>query len=117
MHGAHHELARAFGALVDLQPITWTDGGLLCAPWIDPQRAARAHAHCPFPTSPTTAAPQIPDSPARLVAGWYRRTDLHAPAPHGWRELVQVAGEGFGPHDHPTTEIYTRSLVGSVRCV
>lgn len=105
MHGAHHELARAFGALIDLQPITWTDGGLLCAPWIDPERAARAHAHCPFPTSPTTAAPQIPDSPARLVAGWYRRTDLHAPAPHRWRELVQVAGEGFGPHDHPTTEL------------
>lgn len=38
-----------------------------------------------------------------MVAGWYRRTEHHAAAPPGVRELVQPAGDGFGPHDHPTT--------------
>lgn len=46
-----------------------------------------------------------PDSQAALVAGWYRRSEHHAPAPAGLRELLQTAGEGFGPQDHPTTEM------------
>jgi len=110
VHGAHDELARAFGALIDLQPIVWADGGLLCAPWLSPEAAVRAIRRCPFPTSPAAAPHQIPDSPARLVAGWYRRSDHHAPAPPAVRELVQVAGEGFGPHDHPTTALCLRAI-------
>lgn len=110
MHGAQRDLARAFGALIDLQPIVWSEDGLVCAPWLSPAAAANALVRCPFPTSPRPAPSEIPDTPARLIAGWYRRTDVHAPAPPGVRELVQVAGEGFGPHDHPTTELCLRAI-------
>jgi ribosomal protein L11 methylase PrmA len=110
VHGAHENLARGFGALIDLQPIAWCEAGLLCAPWISPDQAAAALARCRFSTSPAPAPAQIPETPARLVAGWYRRSDLHARAPAGVRELVQVAGEGFGPHDHPTTELCLRAI-------
>lgn len=103
MHGAYRQIAAVFGTLVDLQPIAWIDDGLLCAPRIAPDTAAAALARCPLPTSGAHVSVRIPDSPSRLVAGWYRRTPLHAPAPPGVRELVQVTGEGFGPHDHPTT--------------
>ena len=47
--------------------------------------------------------PGWPDPPAAMLAGWYRRSPAHAPAPAGVRELVQAPGEGFGPGDHPTT--------------
>jgi ribosomal protein L11 methyltransferase len=45
-----------------------------------------------------------------MVAGWYRRSPAHAPAPAGVRELVQAAGEGFGPADHPTTTMCLEQL-------
>ena len=91
-----------FGALIPLQPVEWTDGGLLCAPTWEPHQKF-ALATCPLPTSPVPAAMAWPETPCALVAGWYRRTDDHAPAPPGLRELFQASGTAFGPGDHPTT--------------
>lgn len=105
-------MEQVFGALIDLQPLHWIDAGLVCAPWIAPHLASAALAACPLPLIPTAVPPVVPDSPARLVAGWYRRTDLHAPAPASVRELVQVAGEGFGPADHPTTAMCLAAIDG-----
>ena len=100
----HASIARVFGALVPLQPVAWTDDGLICAPRLAPEAAAVAVAACPLPTVPAhVASGRFPDSPAAMVSGWYRRSDAHAPAPPGVRELVQVAGEGFGPGGHATT--------------
>lgn len=96
-------LERAFGALCPLQPVEWSAGGLVCAPRAAPEAAAPALAACPLPTRRLTQVPGWPDPPAALVAGWYRRSPAHAPAPAGIGELVQAPGEGFGPGDHPTT--------------
>ncbi len=71
---------------------------------------AAARRMCPFPTEPVHHPFTWPDSPSAFVAGWYRRSDRHAPAPAGVRELVQVAGEGFGPADHPTTALCLAAL-------
>jgi ribosomal protein L11 methyltransferase len=103
-------IARVFGALIPLQPIEWTDDGLVCQPCITVDNLAGVLAACPFPTDPIYHTFAWPDSPAALVAGWYRRSDRHAPAPPGLRELVQVAGEGFGPGDHPTTALCLSAL-------
>lgn len=110
MHGEPTLIARVFGALVELQPIQWQPQGLVCLPGLVGDGAAAARAACPLPLSATVAPTVVPDSLARLVAGWYRRTDLHAPAPPRVRELVQVAGEGFGPADHPTTTMCLAGL-------
>jgi hypothetical protein len=96
-------LERSFGALIPLQPIAWLPDGLLCAPRTAPEAAAAALEMCPFPWVASHDPTPWPDSAADLVAGWYRRTDLHAPAPTGLRELVQVAGDGFGTTGHVTT--------------
>jgi ribosomal protein L11 methyltransferase len=44
-----------------------------------------------------------PHASASLIAGWYRRSEAHARAPDGLRELIQCDGAAFGPGDHPTT--------------
>lgn len=99
-------LVRSFGALIPLQPVRWTDEGLLCAPDL----ASEPVWDCPFPLAAVPRPPLTADSPAGLVAGWYRRTEAHAPAPAGFPELVQAAGEGFGPADHPTTAMCLAAL-------
>jgi ribosomal protein L11 methylase PrmA len=103
VRGTPEELARVFRALVPLQPVEWTDDGLVCAPdgVCDPS---------PLPTEPCPRPTVWPDSPAAFVAGWYRRSDVHAPAPSGVRELVQSPGTGFGPGDHPTTAMCLAAL-------
>jgi ribosomal protein L11 methyltransferase len=90
--------------------VAWTDDGLLCAPQSAPELAAPGIASCPLPVSVTTTVRVWPDSPCVLVAGWYRRSDRHAAAPPGMRELVQVAGAGFGPGDHATTTMCLSAL-------
>lgn len=99
-------LVRSFGALIPLQPVEWTDDGLLCVPRLAPEPVEE----CPFPLEPVPCPPVVADSPARLVAGWYRRSDVHAPAPEGFPELVQAPGDGFGPADHPTTAMCLAAL-------
>ena len=108
MHGDRASIARLFGALIPLQPVAWTDAGLLCAPGCAPDVAATIEA-CPLPVSraPVTI---WPDSPCALVAGWYRRSDVHAAAPPGMRELLQARGTAFGPGNHPTTTMCLAAL-------
>lgn len=96
-------IARHFPLLADLQPVRMEADGLVCAPRCAPERAAAALERCPLPRRPLDQVPGWPDPPAAFVAGWYRRSPAHAPAPAGVRELIQTAGEGFGPADHPTT--------------
>jgi ribosomal protein L11 methyltransferase len=88
----------------------WTTTGLLCSPWLAPDGARDARASCPLPTSPAPAPSTVPDVLSAYVSGWYRRSNLHAAAPEGVRELVQVPGPGFGPHDHPTTMMCLAAL-------
>lgn len=103
VHGDPAELAGVFPALVPLQPVRWTDAGLACAPRVAPELAGPALARCPLPCSALRQPPGWPSPAAAMVAGWYRRSPGHAPAPPGTRELVQSDGEGFGPIGHPTT--------------
>lgn len=99
-----------FGALIPLQPVAWTDAGLLCAPRAAPEEAAAALVACPAPVSAAPPPGVWPDDPCRLVAGWYRRSLHHAAAPRSVRELVQAPGGGFGPGDHPTTVMCLSAL-------
>jgi ribosomal protein L11 methyltransferase len=103
-------LARLFGALCDLQPVARHPDGVACAPRVAPDRAAVALARLPLPVRPLAAAPGRPDPPSALVAGFYRRSPTHLPAPGGWPELVQAPGPAFGPGDHPTTAGALRAL-------
>lgn len=103
-------IAAAFAALCALQPVEMTAAGLVCAPRCAPEEAAAALARCPLPTRALAAVPGWPDPPAAMVAGWYRRSPGHVPAPAGVRELVQAPGEGFGPGDHATTRMCLEAL-------
>ena len=96
-------LARIFGAICDLQPVALRADGVACAPRAAPERAAAALARLPLPTRALRLAPGRPDPPSALVAGFYRRSPGHLPAPDGWLELVQAPGPAFGPGDHSTT--------------
>lgn len=98
-------IAAHFSDLVGLQPIRHTPEGLICAPRCAPEQAARALERCPLPWRALAAVPGWPDPPAAWVAGWYRRSPDHAPAPAGVRELLQPPGEGFGPLGHATTAL------------
>jgi len=99
-----------FGVLIPLQPVAWTDAGLLCAPRTAPEEAAAALLACPAPVSAVTPARIWADDPCRLIAGWYRRSVCHAAAPTPVRELVQAPGTAFGPGDHPTTVMCLSAL-------
>src|SRR5262249_9342193 len=100
--GGRPALERAFGALAPLQPLEWTAAGLVCAPRAAPEIAAAALAACPFPTRPAPPPPgPPPDPPAEMVAGWYRRSPPHAPAPAGGRRVVIEAGPALRPPPPP----------------
>jgi len=103
-------IAAAFAALCPLQPVRMAPGGLVCAPRAAPELAGPALARCPLPVRALEAVPGWPAPAAAMVAGWYRRSPAHAPAPAGVRELVQAPGEGFGPGDHPTTAMCLEAL-------
>lgn len=110
VEGSPAEIRAAFAALCPLQPIRMTGGGLLCSPRCAPEQALAALAACPLPTRPLAGVPGWPDPPAEMVGGWYRRSPGHMPAPDGVRELVQVAGEGFGPAGHATTAMCLEAI-------
>lgn len=101
--GTPASLAGVFGALAALQPVAWTDAGLVCCPRAAADDQAGALRDCPVPWTALTVVPGWPDPPARWLSGWYVRSTAHAPAPPGVRELIQVPGDGFGPGGHPTT--------------
>jgi ribosomal protein L11 methyltransferase len=103
-------IAAAFGALCALQPVRHGPEGLVCAPRAAPELAGPALARCPLPVREIASVPGWPDPPSALVAGWYRRSPAHAPAPAGVRELVQAPGEGFGPAGHATTAMCLEAL-------
>ena len=96
-------IAGAFASLSALQPVRWERAGLICSPRCAPELAGPALAACPLPVRPLAVVPGWPTPPSAQIAGWYRRSPDHAPAPEGVRELVQAPGEGFGPGDHATT--------------
>ena len=101
---------RAFAELCALQPVRLATDGLVCAPRSAPELAGPALATCPLPWRALAMVPGWPDPPAQMVAGWYRRSPAHAPAPDGVRELVQAPGEGFGPAGHATTAMCLEML-------
>lgn len=100
-------LAADFADAAELQPVAWTDDGLLCAPRAagDPARAARALAGLTHSREPRDGVPGWPEPPSGWMGGWYRRSPAHAPAPPGVPELIQTSGEGFGAAGHPTTAL------------
>lgn len=83
--------------------MAWDAAGLVCAPRAAPEQAGPALARLALPADTLARPPAHPDPPARLAGGWYVRSPAHAPAPPGWRELVEAPGEGFGPLAHPTS--------------
>ncbi len=110
VEGTPAQIAGAFSALCALQPVRREDAGLVCAPRSAPELAGPALAACPLPWHALATVPGWPDPPAQMVAGWYRRSPAHAPAPDGVRELVQDPGEGFGPAGHATTAMCLEML-------
>ena len=96
-------ITAAFSSLSALQPVRLEPAGLVCSPRCAPELAGPALARCPLPTRALEFVPGWPTPPSAQLAGWYRRSPDHAPAPKGVRELVQAPGEGFGPGDHATT--------------
>ena len=103
VRGRRDPLAAAFPSLVDLQPVAWSQEGLLCAPRAAPEQSGPAIARCPFPLERLGSPPAPAEPAARMAGGWYVRSPAHVPAPPGLRELLETPGEGFGPLAHPTT--------------
>jgi len=109
VRGSSTELGRAFPALVPLQPVRWTEAGLVCAPRAGELAELRPQT-CPLPLEQLDAIPGWPRPAAAMVGGWYRRSPDHAVAPRGTLELVQIEGDGFGLGDHPTTAMCLAAL-------
>ena len=83
--------------------------GLVCSPRCAPELAGPALAAAPSPCARSTPS-RVAHPPSAQIAGWYRRSPDHAPAPPGVRELVQAPGEGFGPGDHATTAMCLEAI-------
>ena len=108
VHGSRAAIRHIFGLLIPAQPIAFVPEGLTLFPpaAVDQEAAAKSVAECPLPIRPGGRAPAVwPDPPAALIAGIYRRSIAHAPSPAGLIEIIQCAGEAFGPGDHPTTRM------------
>jgi len=104
-HGSPGQIAGDFEALALLQPVRATSDGIVCAPRAAPELARRGYARCTLALSPLDAPPAWPDPPSRIAGRWFIRSPQHLPAPAGYRDLVQVPGEGFGAWPHPTTRL------------
>lgn len=109
--GTRAEIARVFRLIVPRQPLRWDPAGLVCAPITDPTLATSSLPPCPLPIRPhPLPVAAWPDGPALMLGGWYVRTEQHASAPSGVRELVYAPGEGFGPIGHVTTAMCLEAL-------
>ncbi len=113
VRGSRAQIADAFGALADLEPISWEDGGIVLAPLAggrDPREQAVRVAALPLDWEPAPGpTPPLP-FPAAVGGGVYRRSSGHAPAPPGLPEIVLAPGEGFGLAEHPTTAMCLEML-------
>ena len=112
VHGTREEIVADFAAVALLQPVTATADGAVCAPRAAPEMARRGAALCTLAMSPLATPPGWPDPPAVTVSTWYLRSPRHMAAPAGFRELIQVPGEGFGAWPHPTTLMCLTAIDG-----
>ncbi len=103
VRGHRDDVAAEFAAIALMQPVDTVSGGVACAPRAAPELARRGIAECRLPMAPLASPPGWPDPPSLTVGAWYLRSPDHLPPPTGFRELVQVPGEGFGAWPHPTT--------------
>lgn len=103
VRGTPDEIAADFAAIALLQPVTVTTGGVICAPRAAPDLARDGMARCVRPTTPLPTPPGWPDPPSLTAGHWYLRSPGHMAGPDGFRDLIQVPGEGFGAWPHPTT--------------
>lgn len=103
VHGTPGDIAAHFAAIALLQPVRAVRGGVDCAPRAAPELAQRGRAACPLPMTVLDRCPAWPHPPSLTAGRWYIRSPDHIAAPAGFRELVQVVGEGFGVWPHPTT--------------
>jgi len=105
-------IAANFAAVALLQPVGTVDDGVVCAPRAAPELARHGRAACPLPMTPLPGPPAWPDPPSLTAGPWFIRSRLHITAPSGFRDLVQVPGEGFGAWPHPTTLLCLCALDG-----
>jgi Ribosomal protein L11 methyltransferase (PrmA) len=110
VHGDPGDIAVHFAAVALLQPVRTVADGVVCAPRAAPDLARRGRAVCRLPMSPLPDPPGWPDPPSLTAGSWFIRSRSHITAPIGFRELVQVPGEGFGSWPHPTTLLCLRAL-------
>ncbi len=101
--GTPNDLRAEFPAIALMQPVDVQVGGIVCAPRAAPELARRGIGACRLPMTPLETPPGWPDPPSLTVGTWYLRSPAHMPPPPGFRQLVQVRGEGFGAWPHATT--------------
>ncbi len=95
----------AFRALVPLQPISYADRGLVCAPRSNPELGPGDLDGLPLPIERLEHLPGWPRWPARLAGRWYVRTAEHAAPPASLPSIVLADGDAFGAIDHRTTAL------------
>jgi hypothetical protein len=110
--GDPDSVAAAFAHVALLQPVAVVADGVACAPRAAPDLARRGMEGCPLELRPLARPPGWPDPPSMVAGDWYLRSPDHIPAPAGYRELVQVPGEGFGAWPHPTTLMCVEAIAG-----
>jgi hypothetical protein len=106
VRGSAAELGRVFPALVPLQPIEYSDEGLVCAPRANPDLDPRDLDVVPLPVEHLDHVPAWPMRPARSAGRWYLRTPAHALPPTPEIPTIVVAdGDAFGADQHETTAL------------
>jgi precorrin-6B methylase 2 len=112
VHGDPDDIAEHFAAVALLQPVLRVPAGVVCAPRAAPELARSGRDACPLVMTPLAEPPGWPDPPSLTAGHWFIRSPVHIGAPHGFHDLVQVPGEGFGAWPHPTTMLCLRALDG-----
>jgi SAM-dependent methyltransferase len=111
VRGSPAELGRVFPTLIPLQPIGYSDGGLVCAPRSNPDLEPRDLGIVPVPVERLDRVPAWPIRPARSAGRWYLRTPAHAPPPTSETATLVVAdGHAFGADAHQTTGLALEAI-------